>query len=167
MAQWLAHSNQKLYQARLLLETLDQLNEDASGQASGNHSSTALIEALQESVLFQLILAYQSYLHELAEIAQYREEFHSLSQLLDNVAVATGEMTELKQLEYDNFSWLSQLQSAFQQCSQKEVVMTSKAQGSPQMIQLSDTTAHALPLQDWYLALTGMIELQRNNRQES
>jgi hypothetical protein len=167
MAQWLAHSNQKLYQARLLLETLGQFNEDASQQDSGKHSSAALIDAMQESVLFQLVLAYQSYLHELAEIAQYREEFYSLSQLLENVTVATGEMTELSQLEFDNFSWLSQLQSAFQQCSQKEVVIAVRAQTSPQMIQLNDTTAHTLPLQEWYDALTSMIELQRNNRQES
>jgi hypothetical protein len=70
MAQWLAHSNQKLYQARLLLEAFEQAVEQESEQGA-----TALFGALQESVLFQIVLAYQSYLHELAEIAQYREEF--------------------------------------------------------------------------------------------
>lgn len=164
MAQWLAHSNQKLYQARLLLEELSSLNDVNSSRAAS--APTALVDAIQESILFQLVLAYQSYLHELAEIAQYREVFNSLPELLDNVAVATGEMTELKQLEIDDFSWLSQLLSAFQQCSQKEAVMASKAFSRPQMIQLNDTTANALPLQEWYSALISIIELQRNNRQE-
>ena len=167
MAQWLAHSNQKLYQARLLLEASEQMEEESQQPGSYSDVPVAMISAMQESVLFQLVLAYQSYLHELADIAQYRDEFYSLSQLLENVTVATGEMTELKQLESDSFSWLSQLQLAFQQCSQKEVVMAPKVVNRPQMIQLNDTTSNELPLRKWYSALTGIIELQRNNRQES
>lgn len=163
MAQWLAHSNQKLYQARLLLENLEQVSEQEGEQGI----PTALLSALQESVIFQLILAYQSYLHELAETAQYREEFYSLSQLLEKAPVATGEMTELQQLESDDFSWLSQLQSAFDQCGQKDSVTTPKAASSPQMIQLQDTTESTLPLRTWYQELTDIIDLQRNNRQES
>lgn len=162
MAQWLAHSNQKLYQARLLLEAFEQAAEQEREQGV-----TALFGALQESVLFQLVLAYQSYLHELAEIAQYREAFFSLSQLLENVSLATGEMTELQQLESDDFSWLSKLQFAFQQCGQKDAIPNTKPQIKPQMISLQDTTSNSLPLRDWYQALTGIIELQRNNRQES
>lgn len=161
MAQWLSHSNQKLYQARLLLEAFEAAEQESE------QGVTALFNALQESVIFQLIMAYQSYLHELAEIAQYREEFVSLSQLLETVSVATGEMTELRQLETDDFSWLSKLQFAFQQCSQKDTLPSPKLQTNPQMINLYDTTSNALPLRDWYQALTSIIELQRNNRQES
>jgi hypothetical protein len=158
MAEWLGHSNQKLYQARLLLESYDLALEQDSG---------ALVGALQESVLFQLVLAYQSYLHEIAEIAQFREDFYSLSQLLESAPVMTGEMTELQQLEADDFSWLSQLQAAFHQCSQKNAVVVSKPQVNPVMIQMQDATNTGLPLGDWYLQLSEIIDLQRNNRQES
>jgi len=158
MAEWLGHSNQKLYQARVLLEAYDLACEQG-------HS--ALIDALQESVLFQLILAYQSYLHEIAEIAQFRDEFYSLSQLLEKTPVVTGEMTELQQLESDDFSWLSQLQLAFQQCSQKNSAISAKPQINPVMIQMQDATNMGLPLGSWYFELSGIIDLQRNNRQES
>ena len=159
MAQWLGHSNQKLYQARLLLDALEQ-EESSCSNARG------LIAGLQEAVLFQLMLAYQSYLHEIAEIAQYRESFFSLAELLESVPVATGEMTELKQLEDDDFSWLSQLQAAFQNCSDKEQFV-AKTQDNPVMIQLQDATQVSLPLRAWFDALSHIIDLQRNNRQES
>ena len=165
MAQWLSHSNQKLFQARLLLEAFESAEQESEGERE--QSAAAMLSALQESVLFQLVLAYQSYLHELAEIAQCREEFFSLSQLLEKVSVATGEMTELKQLEADDFSWLSKLQFAFQQCSEKDILAGAKSQINPQMISLQDTTGNTLPLRDWYQALTAIIELQRDNRQES
>lgn len=158
MAEWLGHSNQKLYQARLLLDAY----EDAVEQ--GNRP---LVDALQEAVLFQLLLSYQSYLHEIAEIAQYRDEFSSLSQLIELAPVVTGEMTELQQLEADGFSWLSQLQVAFQQCGQKDVSTPIKTQANPVMIQLQDTTNTGLPLRQWYFNLSDIIDMQRNNRQES
>ncbi len=159
MADWLGHSNQKIYQARLLLDSL----ELAESQDS---TPVALISGLQESVVFQLVLAYQSYLHEIAEIAQCREEFYSLDQLIEKVAVATGEMTELKQLESDDFSWLGQLQSAFKNCSHKDS-LAIKAPASPVMIRIQDKTALSLPLRSWFDALSSIIDLQRDNRQES
>jgi hypothetical protein len=51
MAEWLAHSNQKLYQARLLIEKQEH--------AEQSDDDLVLSAALQESVLFQLVLAYQ------------------------------------------------------------------------------------------------------------
>ena len=158
MAEWLSHSNQKLYQARLLLEAYD---------AAVEQGDLTLADALQESILFQLVLTYQSYLHEIAEIAQHRDEFYSLPQLIEAAPVITGEMTELQQLESDDFSWLSQLQVAFQQCSQKGVSTVIKSQVNPVMIQIQDTTNTGLPLADWYFNLSDIIDLQRNNRQES
>lgn len=159
MASWLGHSNQKLYQARLLLDSLKfaELSET---------TPAASILALQESVLFQLVLAYQSYLHEIAEIAQCRDDFLSLSQLLVLTNVPTGEMKELQKLESDSFSWLSQLLTAFDNCSAKDPVV-SKAPLNPAMIQVHDTASPSLPLSDWYQALLNIIDLQRNNRQES
>lgn len=160
MSQWLGQTNQKLYQARLLMEQLDGLGESSNG------SESAIAIALQESILFQMVLAYQSYLHEVAEIAQCREEFQSLQQLIQAVPVATGEMTELNQLEMDDFSWLSQLLAAFSSCSQTEAYQMKTANNSS-LIQLHETTSVSLPLRDWLTALNGIIDLQRNNRQES
>jgi hypothetical protein len=120
---------------------------------------------LQESVLFQLVLTYQSYLHEVAEIAQYRDAFTSLQHLMEMVPVATGEMTELRQLEIDDFSWLRQLQSAFEYCSKKDNMPVPQPQ-TLSMIKLHDQTAQSLPLRDWYQSMYGMIDMQRNNRQE-
>lgn len=158
MAEWLGHSNQKLYQARLLIE--------AHEQAEQSNDSSVLTLALQESVLFQLVLAYQSYLHEIAEIAQCREPFNSLTQLISMVPVATGEMTELNQLEADSFSWLSQMQIAFEGCAQKDSKPVVQ-QRSPSLIQMQDKTAQSLPLREWFESLSEIIDLQRNNRQES
>ena len=158
MAEWLGHSNQKLYQARLLLENQEQVEQSSTDEVLGM--------ALQESVLFQLVLTYQSYLHEIAEIAQYRDSFNSLQQLIESVPVATGEMTELRQLELDDFSWLRQLQSAFEYCGRKDNRPMPQPQNAS-MIKLHDQTAQSLPLRDWYQALSDMIDRQRNNRQES
>jgi hypothetical protein len=158
MAEWLAHSNQKLYQARLLIEKQEQAEQSAD--------ESVLSVALQEAVLFQLVLAYQSYIHEIAELAQYRDTIISLQQLIDSVPVATGEMTELRQLENDKFSWLSQLLTAFDYCAQKENRPTAP-QRNAGMIQIFDQTSQSLPLRDWFQALTNIIDLQRNNRQES
>jgi hypothetical protein len=157
MAEWLVHSNQKLYQARLLLENQEQVEESAS--------DPVMAIALQESVLFQLVLTYQSYLHEVAEIAQYRDSFSSLQHLMELVPVATGEMTELRQLELDDFSWLRQLQSAFEYCSKKDNRPVPQPQ-TLSMIKLHDQTAQSLPLRDWYQSMYDMIDMQRNNRQE-
>lgn len=158
MAQWLGHSNQKLYQARLLLDEFDVQKETASA---------ALRSALEEAVIFQLALAYQSYLHEVAEIAQYRGAFHSLAELVELAPMETGEMTELKQLEEDGFSWLAQMLSAFLQCAEKDTLSRQAAHGGSDMIQLYDQTDTALPLRTWFFELSNIIDLQRNNRQES
>lgn len=159
MASWLSHSNQKLYQARLLLDTLEQAESSETAVAD-------MVSALQESVIFQLVLAYQSYLHELAEIAQCRDSFMSLSQLVELTPVPTGEMKEFSKLESDSFSWLSQLLTAFEHCSDKDPAV-NKAPLKAEMIQLYDTTSTSLPLRDWYEALINIIDLQRDNRQES
>lgn len=160
MAQWLGQTNQKLYQARLLLDQLE-------GLADATEASTSAYRlALQDSILFQMVLAYQSYLHEIAEIAQCRDDFQSLQQLIQSVPVATGEMTELNQLEIDDFSWLSQLMAAFSSCSATENFQL-KTVNNPALIQLHETTTNSLPLRDWLNALNAIIDLQRNNRQES
>lgn len=151
MSDWLGQTNQKLYQARLLID-----NSETEGNAE------ALASACEEGAIFQLVLAYQAYLHELAEIAQCRQEFHSLGQLIELCVVPTGEMTELNQLEKDDFSWLSQLLTAFESCGQvrksnamQAGIIALTSQGSSQNVR------------QWYQCLSDIIDLQRMNRQES
>jgi len=69
-------------------------------------------------------------------------------------------------LELDDFSWLRQMQVAFDSCAQKDVKPVLK-QRNPSIIQLHDKTSQALPLREWYQSLSEIIDLQRNNRQES
>lgn len=151
MSEWLGQTNQKLYQARLLID---------SGEADGIDS--ALATACEEGAIFQLVLAYQAYLHELAEIANCRQEFGSLAQLIERTAVPTGEMTELRQLEQDEFSWLSQLFQAFEACSQAKKSQAVMAGAIPLMNQGSGVN-----VRDWHQRLNDIIDLQRLNRQES
>ena len=95
MASWLSFTNHKLYQCRLLLQ-----------QADTTTQPQALHEALQDSALYALRDAYLSYLHELAELATYRQPVSGLAQLLADTPLITGEMKELEYLETDSFSWL-------------------------------------------------------------
>lgn len=159
MAQWLSRCNTKLYQARLILEKL-KLVEAAES------TNVSLAVALQESVLFQLTLAYQCYLHELAEATQCSDSFATLDELLKITSLITGEMTELKKLEKDDYSWLSQLLFAFNNCNEKGA-SSKKAPANLSMIQMHDTTAVSLPLDQWLGSLTELIDTQRNNSQES
>lgn len=159
MSDWLGQTNQKLYQARLLI--------DASEAES---DVVALAKALQEGATFQLMLAYQAYLHELAELAQFRGEILSLQQLIDDCNVPIGEMTELKQLEQDSFSWLSQLMQAFQQCAELNkgaarngtTFNAIPATAIPMQAEQADNSIRA-----WFEQLSDLIDCQRTNRQES
>lgn len=159
MAQWLSQCNTKLYQARLILENLRLVEATEPVNVS-------LTAALQEGVIFQLILAYQCYLHELAEATQCRDSFNSLDELLEVTSLITGEMSELKKLEKDDYSWLSQLLFAFNNCNEKGVSLR-KAPADLSMIQMHDTTSVSLPLDEWLGSLTDLIDMQRNNSQES
>ena len=71
MSQWLSFTNQKLYQARLLLEQ--------SRRETGN---PALAEGLETSGLYLMQDAFISYLNELATLATYRGEVSSFSEFL-------------------------------------------------------------------------------------
>jgi len=151
MSDWLGQTNQKLYQARLLID---------SSENDGVES--ALATACEEGAIFQLVLAYQAYLHELAEIANCREEFISLAQLIEFTPVPTGEMTELRQLETDDFSWLAQLLTAFESCSHVKKSQAVMAGSIPLVAQGGGQN-----IRDWYQQLNDIIDLQRLNRQES
>ena len=151
MAQWIGQTNQKLYQARLLVDACDLEANDM-----------ALKSALYEGALFQLHLAYDAYLHELAETAQCRVSFSSLSSLVSVTPLVTGEMKELVALSGDNFSWLNQLLSALNTCAQPQSIATPQVQRIGLLEEVSSAG-----LRGWYEALSEIIDLQRGNRQES
>ena len=156
MSEWIGHTNQKLYQARLLIEAIEA------------EPQRPLTQALEESVLMQLWWAYQSYLHELASLVRCESHFDSLSELVAASSPVLGEMKELQHLESDTFSWLSNLSSALTSVQQpnKSSVMRPAAAGAVQIIStVDDTPSHNLWV--WYQALSDLIDLQRENRQES
>ena len=156
MAEWLGQTNQKLYQARLLIDAYDE-------QVDGS----VLKDALYEGILFQLSLAYNAYLHELAAAVQCHEAFDSLTQLLSVTRLATGEMKELALLQQDSFSWLSQLFNAIESCGQldKSARLTPASESMQRIDLVSESVNHGVRV--WYDSLSGLIDLQRANRQES
>lgn len=154
MASWLSFTNHKLYQCRLLLQQAQQTTEPV-----------VLKDALQDSALYLLRDAYVSYLHELAELATYRQPVESLAQLLQVTPLVTGEMRELEHLENDSFSWLRQFLNAVAAVAQPDNISVPVTPVQPGMISLVDNSTPDIAL--WYERLTQLIDLQRENRQES
>lgn len=154
MASWLSFTNHKLYQCRLLLQQAQQTTEPV-----------VLKDALQDSALYLLRDAYVSYLHELAELATYRQPVESLAQLLQVTPLVTGEMRELEHLENDSFSWLRQFLNAVAAVAQSDNISVPVTPVQPGMISLVDNSTPDIAL--WHERLTQLIDLQRENRQES
>ena len=154
MASWLSFTNHKLYQCRLLLQQAQQTTEPV-----------VLKDALQDSALYLLRDAYVSYLHELAELATYRQPVESLAQLLQATPLVTGEMRELEHLENDSFSWLRQFLNAVAAVAQPDNISVPVTPVQPGMISLVDNSTPDIAL--WHERLTQLIDLQRENRQES
>lgn len=154
MASWLSFTNHKLYQCRLLLQ-----------QAQKTTEPVVLKDALQDSALYLLRDAYVSYLHELAELATYRKPVESLAQLLQATPLVTGEMRELEHLENDSFSWLRQFLNAVAAVAQPDNISVPVTPVQPGMISLVDNSTPDIAL--WHERLTQLIDLQRENRQES
>ncbi|MEC9255420.1 MAG: DUF6586 family protein [Pseudomonadota bacterium] len=154
MSQWLSFTNQKLYQARLLLEQ--------SRRETGN---PALAEGLETSGLYLMQDAFISYLNELATLATYRGEVSSFSDLLNKTPLVTGEMTEIRILAEDPYSWLS----AF--LREAETRWRPGPAGNPQAAGAVNVIAVAqsddIQPQSWWQHLSELIDSQRENRQES
>ena len=156
MSQWLGFTNQKLYQARLLL--------DKSAQEEG---PTALNDALEQGGLYLLYDAYVSYLNEVATVAHCPTPVESLDALLTNTPLVTGEMTELRVLFDDSYSWLTAMLRAIsdqaQPGSSSPSVMPVKPSGNL-IAASSEPTSNA---RQWWQSLSDLIDSQRENRQES
>lgn len=158
MASWLSFTNHKLYQSRLLCQ-----------QAGLKPEPAALADALSDAALHILHDAYLSYLHELAELATYRQPVSSLAELLQETPLVTGEMRELQHLEEDSFSWLAAMLSAVSALSSADRAGRQSAQAvelsSSSMINLIDQSDADVTV--WHGRLSQLIDLQRENRQES
>ncbi|WP_419811219.1 DUF6586 family protein [Bacterioplanoides sp.] len=155
MASWLSFTNHKLYQSRLLLQ-----------QAEQTSNPVVLQQALHDSALYLLRDAYQSYLHELAELANFRQPFTSLHELLSLTPLITGEMREFEQLENDSFSWLSAMLTACVAAGNADALDSQVPRTvQPGMINLLDTSEPQTAY--WHGQLSQLIDLQRENRQES
>jgi len=154
MASWLSFTNHKLYQCRLLLQQAQQTAEPVT-----------LKDALDDAALYLLRDAYISYLHELAELATYRLPVTSLQQLLEVTPLVTGEMRELQHLEQDSFSWLSAFLKEVVATGQVDNAVTPVTPVQPGMISLVEEAGSDVEL--WLTQMTQLIDLQRENRQES
>lgn len=157
MASLLSNTNHKLYQCRLLLD-----------EARRDEHPSVLTDALKQSALHCLQDAYLFYLHELADLVSVRHPLSSLSDLLDATALITGEMQQLKKLEHDSQSWLSQMLQAVQSLGSPYSSINSAQNPVAQMNPSVIATTQTQPIeQRWLHELTELIESQRENRQES
>ncbi len=111
---YLARTNQKLNFARIHIEALK------AAQESTGWSKHALIESYNESVLFHLASAYDSFLREVAELYRFDTEnavgYRSLMAQLEASGFEGSEVKELAMLEQDHTSWLHKMLAAYEAC---------------------------------------------------
>lgn len=149
---WLSITNLKLYQTQLLLQQWqsDQL--------------PALQQALLNAALYHLQDAYLAYLHELAESVSYRLPVSTLSELIQQVSLVTGEMKELQTLEQDGYSWLAQCLQAIHDAQRPEQNVVVQHHEPSRIAVIHDPTA---AVTQWHQRLSDLIDQQRANRHES
>lgn len=154
MSQWIGFTNQKLYQCRLLLAQRDK-TEDAS-----------LARAAEEGAIHLLNDAWLSYLQELGDMVAFRQPVNSLTELMAQCRMTTGEMRELTQLADNSYSWLAQFLLAVPALNRPDAVRPS-APADGGLIAVSMDTGPDTQVDDWYRELQGLIDRQRENRQET
>lgn len=165
MSKWIGFTNQKLYQVRLLLEQRERLD-----------GPEALLDALEQGAQYLLYDAYVSYLNELAEMANYRQPVATLEDLLARAPLVTGEMKEIQFLRTDSFSWLTAMLKAVAEQAQPSSPRTIEvdtfdpfgvAESSASLTSITLLQDNASPASKWLNLLSGLIDAQRENRQES
>lgn len=158
MTIWIGFTNQKLYQARLLL-----------GQAS-SCDAPVLASALRDSALLHMQFAWRSYLNEMGAATRLKSEVGSLDELVAATSLVTGEMREWQNLQADAFSWFNAFQSAANRIGWPEQASTVKevpGQHSVNLIAVASADDAPDDLSGWWQKLSGLIDAQRQNRQES
>ncbi|WP_221798011.1 DUF6586 family protein [Oceanobacter mangrovi] len=150
---WVAQTNHRLYLSQLMLQQCQQAD------------SKPLQAAFEEAALQQLQSAYLSYLNELAGAVNLRERVESLSQLLAVTSLVTGDMSELRQLEEDSYSWLAQAQRAFAEAGWPQQPVVHEV--APAGLIASSSASDKPAVTDWLGQLQQLIERQRGNHRES
>lgn len=172
MSVYITRTNQKLYFARL---HLDQLK---AAEASSGWSKHALIESYNESVLFHLTSAYQSFLCEIAEVYRVAPEkidgMASLVELLDAQGLEAPEVKELQQLR-ESDSWLAMLLAAYKACWIAEDRQRAEQGGHQSLSEIHVVQVnpdHAedkeviAQLDEWLDAFRNLIDRQRESMKE-
>lgn len=159
MTIWIGFTNQKLYQARLLL-----------GQAS-SCDAPVLASALRDSALLHMQFAWRSYLNEMGAATRLKTEVSSLDELVAATGLVTGEMREWQNLQHDAFSWFNAFQNAAERIGWPEkpsVVKESAGAHAVNLIALASADDSGPDdLSGWWQKLSALIDAQRQNRQES
>jgi len=151
MAQWLPFTNEKLYQCRLLADQAREATPDV------------LARALETAALQHLWAAYRSYLNELGATVSLATRVETLTQLMQEARLVTGEMRELALLADDEFSWLGRFLSATEQLGWPPSASASMNPGLIATASQSDLDE----VMRWHQALNELIDRQRDNRHES
>lgn len=160
----LTRVNQKLTQAKLLLQCVDE-----------ESLSPVHLNSLMEGVSFHLVCAYQHYLREVAEtyglknIIALRNE-SDLVAAFESAKKYPAEAQELNDLRKDPTSWLSQLHSYYDSLWRPPIAVDSQANES--LINLVDIDAADIRvvdvglIQGWQREFTALVLRQRETSAE-
>jgi hypothetical protein len=166
----LTRTNQKLVQARLLLESLDK-----------SSASPVLINSIKEGAAFHLVCAYRHYLHEIAETYGIKNST-ALNTEADLMAAFLAakkhpvEVEELLVLRSKRNSWLGQLHRFYESLwgiPKTVAAITASEASSEGLIKLvdieSDPESVDLDLEavvSWLKEFVALVERQRETSAE-
>jgi hypothetical protein len=152
---WIGFTNQKLYQARLLLEQ------------AGQSQTAALSDALGDAALMHMHFAFRAYLNEMAAATNLKTEVATLAELLAKTPLVTGEMREWQILAADAFSWFSAFTRAVDLLGwpQQPVLQAHPKDSAVNLIAVAVESGS--DVSGWWQALSTRIDAQRQNRQET
>ncbi|RLP55510.1 MAG: hypothetical protein D6160_03640 [Ketobacter sp.] len=157
----LGNSNQKRYFAKFYLDAIGQIQADNSV-----FNKKALIRAHQESCLFHLVMAYQSFIWEIANT--YDEDYVSgttLKQLLESSkenGKTIAELERLYTLETQKGSWLFALLDSWNRIADVNPQATSTVKSSTNLnaieVRVFNEADELSQLHDWYDNLCILID---------
>lgn len=157
----LGNANRKRYFARFYLDAISQLNSE-----SGVLNSKALIRAHQESCLFHLVMAYRSFIWEVANT--YDEPYDgsgNLRMLLEQTrsnGKTLPELERLEQLETHSGSWLHSMLACWQRISDVNPEATTTAKAAVNLnaieVRVFSEEDEFSQLHDWYDNLCNTID---------
>jgi len=169
---YLARTNQKLNFARIHLEALKE------AQSSTGWSKHALIESYNESVLFHLASAYDSFLREIAELYRIDTEtfvgYRALIQQFEASGFEGAELNELAQLERDDTCWLHKMLAAYEACwhgtDKRSAVTETSSVSEIHVVQVNPDHAEdgqiIIEYERWLDEMRTLIERLRTGMQE-